>query len=316
MFRQQLNQVRIDLSITPQGPVLIRSGRTGADPTRPDLEFVRTTVDGAPSVYLGGSSIKGVLRSHCERMLLSEGVQITDTFSPKGRGAFRQDAPGPEAYAGTCPVGRTFGNLHLKGRTSISDHIPGGHEPAGSEARRRELEAANAVETRNGVGIDRILGSASTGALYDREVVVAGRFDGQIVLRNVQLYQITLLLLALRDLDEGYLQIGSGTSRGQGRVGAEIRQLVIESRRGRTPEGKLAGYAALLTDAAEQKAYDLFPGDLLDLPEELPGPRPQLLWDRLVVDSRAGVDALAEALVSGPWSAFLDRAQKRKGWAA
>ena len=316
MFRQQLNQVRIDLSITPKGPVLIRTGRTGADPTRPDLEWVRTTVDGAPSVYLPGASIKGVLRSHCERMLLSEGVKITDTFSPQGRRAFRQNAPGADAYAGTCPLGRTFGNLHLKGHTAVSDHIPGGHEPAGSEARRHELEAANSVETRNGVGIDRLLGSAATGALYDREVVVAGRFDGQIVMRNVQLYQIALLLLALRDLDEGYLQIGSGTSRGQGRVGAEIRQLVIESRRGRSPEGKIAGYGALIANAVEQKAYDLFPEDVVGRPEGLGEPRTQLLWDRLVVDTREGIDALAEALVHQPWTDFLDVAQKRKGWAA
>jgi CRISPR/Cas system CSM-associated protein Csm3 (group 7 of RAMP superfamily) len=323
MFSQHLNQIRIDLSITPRGPMLIRTGRTGADPTRPNLEWVRTTVDGRPSVYVPGSSLKGVLRAYCERLLTSEGVKITNTFSKEGQKVFQQHHSGPEVYAGTCPLGRTFGNLHLQGHTSVSDHIPGGHEPPGSTARQRELDAANAVETRNGVGIDRLLGSSSTGALFDREVVVAGRFDGQILLRNVQLYQLALLLVALRDLDQGFLQLGSGTTRGQGWVRAEIRQLVIESRRGRAPEGELLGAGRLLraTDntanktTKDTKAYRLFEGDSMPLPTGWRA-EPKFLWERLQCTEPAAIETFAEGLLAGPWSRFLDSAQKREGWAA
>ena len=79
MFAQQLNQIRLDLSLTPRAPLLVRTGRKGggADPTRPDLECVRTAWGGASSVYLPGSSLKGVMRSHAERLLLSEDVQVT-----------------------------------------------------------------------------------------------------------------------------------------------------------------------------------------------------------------------------------------------
>lgn len=315
MFSQQLNQIRIDLSMTPRGPMLIRTGRTGADPTRPDLEWVRTTVDGQPSVYVPGSSLKGVLRAWCERLLTSEGVKITNTFSKDGQKAFQQHHSGPEVYAGTCPLGRTFGNLHVKGHTAVSDHLPGGHEPPGSAARQRELDAANAVETRNGVGIDRLLGSAATGALFDREVVVAGRFDGQILLRNVQLYQLALLLVALRDLDEGFIQLGSGTTRGQGWVRAEIRQLVIESRRGQAQEGSLHGAGRLLREPQDARAYRLFEGDSMPLPAGLSA-RPKFLWERLELSERAAIDTLAEGLLAGPWSSFLDAAQQHGGWAA
>ena len=311
MFGKHLNQIRLSLSITPNGPLAIRSGRTGADPTRPDLECVRTTFEGQPSVYLPGSSIKGVLRSHAERLLRSENVNITDTFSMEGRKAFKQDSEGPEVYSGTCPIGRTFGNLHVKGRLSVSDHMPGGSDPTGSDERREQVRLANEVTQRNGVGIDRLTGSASTGALFDIEAVVQGRFDGQITLRNAQLYQLALALFVLRDLDEGWVRLGSSSSRGFGEVKVEIRELVIESRRGKTPGGQLYGYGSLIDDAA---GYDLFPDDKVMLPADLK-PSNQLMWQRLVVPKERVFD-VAESLVDGPWMAFLNAAKAKKGWAA
>ncbi len=310
MFARQFNQIRIDLSVTPRGPLLIRKGRTGADPTHPDLEAVRTTLEGRPSVYLPGSSLKGVMRAHAERLLLSEEIGITPTFSTDGQRAFNQRTPGMEAYAGTCPLGRTFGNLHVKGHVAVSDHVPGGHYPPGSAERLEQIDLANAVEQRNGVGIDRLMGSAKRGALFDQEVVVQGRFDGRIVMRNVQLYQLALVLLVVRDLDEGYVQIGSGTTRGNGWVQARIRELVIETRRGKVTAGKLAGLGELATSAGD---YRLFGGDQTSLPAGLEA-APHLVWDRLRIAGNQ-VDALAEALVEGPWPRFLEQA-KGERWAA
>jgi CRISPR/Cas system CSM-associated protein Csm3 (group 7 of RAMP superfamily) len=309
MFSRQLNQIRCDLSLTPRAPLLIRNGRKGADPTRPELECVRTEWGGGKSVYIPGSSLKGVMRSHAERLLLSEDVEITATFEP-GRGGFNQKTKGEEAYAGTSPLGRTFGNLYLKGHLAVSDHLPGGHEEAGSPACEEQIRQANAVEQRNGVAIDRLLGSAAGKALFDQELVVAGRFDGSIVLRNVQLYQLALLLLVLRDLDEGYVQLGSGTTRGNGWVRAEVRQIVIETRRGKSAPGTLQGVGTLHEDA---ETYQLFDGDEVALPPGLES-KPRLVWDQLVVKNGA-VDTLAEALVAGPWSTFLSKARGQR-WQA
>ena len=154
------------------------------------------------------------------------------------------------------------------------------------------------------------MGSAKRGALFDQEVVVQGRFDGRIILRNVQLYQLALVLLVLRDLDEGYVQLGSGTTRGNGWVQATVRELVIESRRGKAAAGQIAGLGCL-ADGAE--AYRLFGSDEMPLPAGLE-PRPHLVWDRLAV-SGDQIDVLAEALVEGPWLGFLDQAKDQK-WAA
>ncbi|HEX4965540.1 MAG TPA: RAMP superfamily CRISPR-associated protein [Thermoanaerobaculia bacterium] len=308
MFSRQLNQIRIDLSLTPRAPLLIRSGRKGADPTRPELECVRTEWGGVKSVYIPGSSLKGVMRSHAERLLLSEDVLITGTFNDKRE--FNQRTPGMETYAGSSPLGRTFGNLYLKGHVAVSDHLPGAHDPEGSAERQRQVEQANAVEQRNGVAIDRLLGSAAGKALFDQELVVQGRFDGQVVFRNVQLYQLALVLLVLRDLDEGYVQLGSGTTRGNGWVRATVRQLVIETRQGKSAPGILRGAGALGNDLA---TYGLFGGDEMALPAGIET-KDRLIWKQTVVEAGA-VDALAEALVAGPWASFLNQA-RGKTWQA
>lgn len=311
MFARDLNRIRIDLSITPKGPVLIRSGRQGADPTRPDLEWVRTWLGDQRTVYLPGSSLKGVIRAHAERLLTTEDVRITPTFKKPGEGAPNQKTPGDESFRKTCPLGRTFGSLGLKGHVSVSDFIPGGHAEPGSPEREEQLRLANRTEQRNGVGIDRLLGSVSGGALFDQEVVVSGRFDGQVSLRNVQLYQLALLLLVLRDLDEGYVQIGSGTSRGNGWVSAPLLQIVIQSRVKAGSSGKLLGVGPLMPEAA---AYDLFPGDEVDLPAGV-GTTERLGWQQLVLAGKE-IDPFAETLLGGPWSRFLAEAKRRQGWAA
>jgi CRISPR/Cas system CSM-associated protein Csm3 (group 7 of RAMP superfamily) len=302
MFSHQLNQIRIDLSLTPRAPLQIRSGRKGADPTRPDLECVRTAWSGISSVYIPGSSLKGVMRSHAERLLLSEEVKITPTFQQSRE--FNQRTEGHRAYAGTSPLGRTFGNLHLKGHVAVSDLLPGAFDDEGSPERERQVELANAVEQRNGVAIDRLTGAAAGKALFDQEVVLGGRFDGRIVLRNVQLYQLALVLLVLRDLDEGYVQMGSSTTRGNGWVQAKVRRLVIETRRGRGKTGTLQGVGALWSEGS---SYQLFQGDSITLPADL-APQPRVVWDQLSLDAKQ-TDALAETLVAGPWTEFLDQAR-------
>jgi CRISPR-associated protein Csm3 len=309
MFSHQLNQIRIELSLTPRAPLLIRSGRKGADPTRPELECVRTAWGGTRSVYIPGSSLKGVMRSHAERLLLSDGVKVTPTLQ-KNR-IFNQGTPGDEAYSGTSPLGRTFGNLHLKGHVAVSDLLPGRFYLEGSAEREREVAMANAVEQRNGVAIDRLLGTAAGKALFDQELVVQGRFDGHIVLRNVQLYQLALLLLVVRDLDEGYLQLGSGTTRGNGWVQATLQRIVIETRRGRGEAGVLRGVGGLWS---EGERYHLYRGDSVALPDGLET-RPRMVWDQLTVEGEEKTSALAEALVDGPWAEFLNQARGQK-WVA
>src|SRR5438067_979243 len=75
MHRLFLNEATLDLELRPSSPLLIKSGEAGEvslDPLLPDMNFVRTRrPDRGEEVYVPGSSLRGVLRSHAERLLRS-----------------------------------------------------------------------------------------------------------------------------------------------------------------------------------------------------------------------------------------------------
>ena len=73
MHKRFVNQCTLDISLVPKGPVLIKSGREGADPTKPDMEFVETYHAGGRSIYFPGSSLKGAIRAHAERIVRTIG---------------------------------------------------------------------------------------------------------------------------------------------------------------------------------------------------------------------------------------------------
>src|SRR3990172_9552844 len=76
MHKKMVNELRLSFSIAPRGPLLIKSGKeSGADPTLLDMNFVRLHHAGLgrETVYLPGSSLKGTLRSYCEKIARTVG---------------------------------------------------------------------------------------------------------------------------------------------------------------------------------------------------------------------------------------------------
>ena len=267
MHKQLLNEALITLLIQPTGPILIKSGiEYGADPTTPKMNFVRTFHHQQGEIlYLPGSSLKGVIRSYCEKICRTMfaqavgGKMVTYTFESDktqlgccdtfddGRTRFscggimeaieqynpeREDSRqrfeqlknsgyledvdsslagkrfnSAEIYKHSCLACKFFGSTKLASRVAISDFYP-------TEAYKSEA--------RTNVAIDRILGSALSGALFDMEVLTKGQFKGEIYLRNFELWQLGLLGLALRDLENERLRIGFAKSRGLGLVKAEV----------------------------------------------------------------------------------------------
>ena len=59
-------------------------------------------------------------------------------------------------------------------------------------------------------------------------MVEEATFQVEITLKNYELYQIALLMYVLKDLDEGYVSLGSATTRGNGRM--EVTRLDIALR--------------------------------------------------------------------------------------
>ncbi len=255
MFKTLQNSLSLEFTLVPEGPVLVRAQSVGLDPGIADMEFQRTTHGGKRTVFLAGSGLKGVIRSHVERLLRSAGrfaCDPTNTRDPNGCGHFRrrlgQDYSAQRPHAGQCAACYTFGSLKLAGRFRIGDAFPADDL----------WEETNRTEVRAGVGIERKSQGAAGGVLYDAEVVVGGGFAARLTGENFSLWQAGAMLQALADLDDGFVQIGGCKSRGMGTV--RVRDLEVLFR-------FLGGETGQLTGArqAGEFNYDLPKDDALPL---------------------------------------------------
>jgi CRISPR-associated RAMP protein (TIGR02581 family) len=284
MLKTLVNECLVTLQIEPTGPVLIKSG--GASISGPDMAFVRVWRNGTPEVYIPGSSLKGVLRSHAERIVRTigpEGETIAcDPFTKEGPAAScgycfealrpdRTDIPeelkpyrlpkesdlaNQRVYAHCCLICRLFGSTFFAGRLATADAYAVGIAPG--------------AQTRDGVGIDRFTGGASEGAKFDLEVITGGRFETTLHIRNFELWQLGLLGFLIRDMEDGLLRIGSGRSRGLGQVRGKVERVELYYL-GKLPEeepirGRISlwGMGALAGDGIVE-GYGLKPPHRLDI---------------------------------------------------
>ncbi len=307
MHKATFLEGRLALTIQPAGPILIKAGESGgADPTLPDMEFVRTRRSGEPQVFLPGPSLKGVIRAQAERICRSLDSKDQQQARLERRRALGDDQRIPLAdnplgegtrYGGLDDMqyssGRAIEAMNLEGdertatiyrRTSLVSQIFG-HTSLAGRVRFADAYAADAItiEERNGVAIDRIYGSVAVGP-FNYEVVVGGSFTTQIDFKNLTLSQLALLGLALRDLAEGRIAIGFGKSRGLGRVQVTFDTLEVLYPTCELVDGQLrllngtvvatdrqlAGLGALC-HAPAYRAYALPPPDrdLVALPSDL-----------------------------------------------
>jgi CRISPR-associated RAMP protein (TIGR02581 family) len=228
MHKRFVNHCTIDLTLIPDGPILIKSGKEGADPTKPDMEFVETYHAGGRSVYLPGSSLKGAIRAHAERIVRTVGRDRRDPNNwnrlwandpinderkyLKDRNS--NNLPAPEIYKLSCFTDQMFGNTSIASRVRIEDAYPDKSKPL-------------KIEERNGVAIDRVFGSVAVGP-FNYQVCTAGEFHTKIHLKNFTLAQLGLIGLVLRDLNDGWFGLGFAKSRGLGTVQVKLNSAVVE----------------------------------------------------------------------------------------
>lgn len=224
MHKRFVNQCTIDLTIVPCGPILIKSGKEGADPTKPDMEFVETYHAGGRSIYLPGSSLKGAIRAHAERIVRTVG---RDKRPTNGNALWASNplnldelkyldalSDPKDIYRLSCFTDQMFGNTSIASRVRIEDAYP---------VDSKQLK----VEERNGVAIDRVFGSVAVGP-FNYQVCTSGEFHTKIHLKNFSLAQLGLIGLVLRDLNEGWFGLGFAKSRGLGMVEVKLNSAVVQ----------------------------------------------------------------------------------------
>lgn len=261
MHSRFYNEALFEVRLRPRTPLLIKAGGEGAaamDPTVPDISFVRLRrPDGEEILYIPGSSLRGVLRGHAERLVRS--VRLEEACDPLAHGegatayglrracSFTDRVAGDEAYRRACYACRLFGATGLASRLRVSDLYPDG--PV-------------LCDTRYGVAIDRVTGAAANP--FEMEIVTEAGFAGSLVLRNFTLGQFGLLAAALLDVADGLVPLGYGKSRGLGRVDLEVTRLVVRTLR--DPQAALVGVGALCDErtrgafglpAAERERLDV-----------------------------------------------------------
>lgn len=226
MLKKIVNQCRFELQLEALEPLLVKSGTTVI--TGPDMAFVRTSRANGSQPFLPGSSLKGVLRSHAERIARTlQPVSVCDVFknsrvkgcSWKYKETAKENIKAENAsknYALLCPACQLFGSLLWKGRVHISDAY-------------LTPEHANVKpEIRDGIGIDRVSGGVAGGAKFDMEVLPAGViFRTALEIENFEAWQLGWMSYVVRDLLEGHLRVGSGTSRGLGRLKGKLNTLSV-----------------------------------------------------------------------------------------
>lgn len=217
MLKRILNEIRLIFHIEATGPILIKDGETDEERkirkeregrSSPDMRFV---VDTNNRIFIPGSSIRGVWRSWCEKIArtISEGVPLAcDPFSDSESCSKRLEKQSPDkVYALSCPICKLFGNTSQGSRIRISDAYI-----IGADINRRNLPI------RDGIGIDRFTGGASSGAKFRYQYLTGKIFKTEVYIRNFELWQLGLLGYLFRDFEEELVPIGFGKTRGLGKI--------------------------------------------------------------------------------------------------
>jgi len=274
MLKRLVNQMLFTVAIDPVDPLSILAGKPGEgdaeEETGNELKIIRAhrPEDGREVPVIPGSSLKGVLRSHCERITRTLGGWACNPFhaepAPEDETAFLRD---PTAFCGkkvelmeegqdapdiprryrecSCRICKTFGSTGFGSHLLVADARPTGPvtEVGGSG--------------RPGVAIDRVLGSVAVGPWFI-EAVERGTFLASLELRNYELWQVGLLGLALRDMVEQRVRIGHGKSRGFGKVKATVRRVEIRYHGFRTNGPRLERLVGAATDSLPVRDGDTF----------------------------------------------------------
>ncbi len=142
---------------------------------------------------------------------------------------------------------------------------------------------------------------------FEQEAVTSGAFEVRATLENFELWMLSLILQALRDLHEGLVQIGHAKSRGFG--GVRLRNPILVLRWPGEAPSRLEGAGAREPSTELRERYGLDERDAVALP---PGGEPVaegLFSDYRYADWRA-LDGILQALAREPWRRFVETAKR------
>ncbi len=235
MLKMLLSECLIDFSIKSETPLLIKSGMERVED--PDMFPIKTfrTRNGKmkEEVFIPGSSLKGVIRSHSEKITRTfrqgkepaccnpfekdkrkSDLACSEYFERYKKQKHIKKLNGMDSYRQSCLICKLFGSTENASRLIVRDAYV-------------KDDSNVKLETRTGVGIDRFTGGSVSGALFSLEVATNAEFKAHLYIRNFELWQLGLLAYAFKDFEDGIISIGYGKSRGFGRVIGKVDKVEI-----------------------------------------------------------------------------------------
>lgn len=169
--------------------------------------------------YLPARSVRGVLRSHAEKILrtLSGDTAACHDGLGSGRCQVRKKPGQPSDYEPVCPACQVFGAAGRRSPLGVSDF-------------RAKKSPAEFVQ--DFVAISPFTGGAARGAKFNARAaarpVLAGslEFDLEAMARaGAGPWTLGLIAMLIRDLQAGFLTFGFGAAKGNGRCQGRIAEL-------------------------------------------------------------------------------------------
>jgi len=146
--------------------------------------------------FIPASTLKGILRAEAERIARSENQNVCFSNNMK---ACKEDH---------CIICQIFGGQNLATHVLLKDCFP--------------LEETS-VKLKPSVAIDRKTAKAKTGAVFFFYTLQPGiTFDFEMIIENIEdQARLRILKFLIRELTEGWIQIGGKRSVGLGRIELE-----------------------------------------------------------------------------------------------
>jgi len=234
LFGELRSHIKIDYSLEPKTAFVIRAGGDSPDPTAPDNPFVRINTPYGYSIYVPGSSMKGVFRSHIESILKALSKEVCGFSHQRGadcgkkeinRGTLERENDGLLRYRNSCYSCKMFGSTAVGSIVRFDDLFPYKPENTREEKMKAVTDIEKYLNIRHEIKIDRKSGSVANRALYDIECLSGGQFFGSIFLKNPEKWQLALLLKTFAHINHGYQKAGGQKSRGFGHVHLTIEKI-------------------------------------------------------------------------------------------
>jgi CRISPR/Cas system CSM-associated protein Csm3 (group 7 of RAMP superfamily) len=167
------------------------------------------------------------------------------------------------------PGERMWGSSQWASRVSVSE----AYLPADQKDKWEELLFQN-------VAINRFTGGAAENKLFNALAITDATFEGTIAVFGDELWMLGLIALLFKDLHDGLVRVGSGKTRGRGKVKGWLTQVEVKA----LPGSSVAEVCSA-TKPAEEQVWKTW--------------RSEMKPDAFLSDAKTWLKALLEKGVSG-----------------